>query len=287
MNRNNEFRQWIQTCLEKKDMTQSKLASLTGVKQGYISNLISGKKTNPGLRLVERLSTVFEEDYRTVCELAGIDPEEGTERPVLIGISGPSGSGKSWFAEKMRTVKPDLVRVISLDSYYREASVIESLEFKYDNPQAIEHNVAYGDLCVLGAGNSTEVPVYDYTEGKVTRRTLVHPKPIIILEGHLLFHTPEIRKKLDVKIWIEARDDTRLERRIRRDIKSRKRDTLEIIETYKQEVIPGYDAHIRHLKDYADLVVPNNRDDEASVPLGAKAIIALAKEFSFYSESFR
>jgi uridine kinase len=289
MSRNNEFSKWLQTCLKKRDLTQSKLASLIGVKQDYISNLISGKNTNPSLRLLERLSTVFEEDYRTVCELIGMDPEHGKERPVLIGVSGASGSGKTWFTEKLRTVNPDLLCVISLDNYYKEASFVKTLEFKYDNPQAIDHNSAYKDLCILGTGNPKEIPVYDYKEHKTTKHIVVHPKPIIIFEGHLLFHNPQIRNKLDVKIWIEARNDTRLEsvlRRIRRDIKSRKRDTKDIIETYKQEVMPAYDEHIHHLKEYADLVIPNNRDIEPSVPMGAKAVIALAKEFSFYSARF-
>jgi uridine kinase len=162
--------------------------------------------------------------------------------PVVIGIAGGTGSGKTTVATKLLESLPDGAALIQHDWYYRDRSHLTPVERKglnFDEPDALDNDLLLSDLTSLKAGRPVECPDYDFaTHTRRASQHLVTPRPIIIVEGILLFAVAGLRDVIDLRLFVETDDDIRLLRRIRRDIEERGRDIASIESQYVSTVRP-------------------------------------------------
>lgn len=180
-----------------------------------------------------------------------------------IGITGGSGSGKTYLIENLSNqFKPEEICLISQDNYYRtrEEQVTDEKGVKnFDLPNAIDHERFYADLMRLKSGHEVEKLEYTFNNPNATPKTIVlKPAPIIIVEGIFVQYFNEIENELDLKIFLEAKDHVKLSRRIRRDNEQRGYDLDDVLYRYQYHVMPVYEKYIEPLKHSSDLVIPNN-----------------------------
>jgi uridine kinase len=185
------------------------------------------------------------------------------QTPYTIGITGGSGSGKTFFIQELSAhFRPDEICLISQDHYYkpREAQVTDDQGVKnFDLPGAIEHAQLQEDILKLKRGEILFKNEYTFNNPMATPKILeFRPAPILIVEGLFVQYFPEIEKELDLKIFIEARDYVKLSRRIRRDNDERGYDLDDVLYRYQYHVMPIYESLIKPLKHKADLIIPNN-----------------------------
>ena len=156
--------------------------------------------------------------------------------PIIIGIAGGSGSGKSTFTNRLRQYFGDDVVVIYHDNYYRRQDGIpfeQRVKVNYDHPDSLETDLLVEHLKELKAGKTIECPVYDYSQHNRSSEIIkIEPRPIILVEGILLLADERIRSLLDIKVYVEADADERILRRIVRDVEERGRDLKGIITQY-------------------------------------------------------
>jgi len=189
---------------------------------------------------------------------------------TIIGISGASCSGKSWFAEKLQRKIHNYSCTFGLDGYYKDIETVNKLHFKHDDPASIDFEAALDALRSLKSGHTTDVQQYDFTTHSVTGVRAIDPAPIIIIEGLFVFKNQEIRSLCDVKVWIDSNDAIRLTRRIVRDTsEERDRSVAEVLQRYKENVEPGFIKYISPLRTHADIFITNNgsNDNEDHVML--------------------
>ncbi|MGB2460558.1 MAG: uridine kinase [Flavobacteriaceae bacterium] len=184
----------------------------------------------------------------------------------IIGICGGSGSGKTTLVEAVRThLSTDFASVISQDSYYKNHDTLtfeERCELNYDHPNAIDSDLFVSHLNQLKAGKSIHSPIYSYSEHLRSDQFIeVFPKPVVLVEGILIFaHTP-LREQFTTTIFIDAEDDTRLRRRMARDIQTRGRAAEEVKHRFEDTILPMHNAHIQPHKQTSDYIFDNNKDD--------------------------
>ncbi|KAG5497083.1 hypothetical protein GH5_01612 [Leishmania sp. Ghana 2012 LV757] len=193
---------------------------------------------------------------------------------TVIGISGPSGSGKSSLStniasELMAQCGPDTIGVICEDFYYRDQSTIpeeERVYTNYDHPKSLEHDLLATHLRELKAGKAVQLPQYDYVHHTRCDSTItMTPKKVIIVEGILLFTNAELRDEMDCLIFVDTPLDICLIRRAKRDMEERGRTFASIVEQYETTVRPGYCAFIEPSKVHADIIVPSWKDNSVAV----------------------
>jgi uridine kinase len=182
---------------------------------------------------------------------------------VLIGISGPSGSGKSLIAQSLSRLLPtDDVVILQEDSYYKDLSDMpfdERIRYNFDHPNSFDHSLLIRHLIDLKNGKMIEHPVYDYkthTRREEARR--IGPYCIIILEGIMIFTVPELRDLMNYKIYVDTPLDTCFIRRLSRDMQDRGRSMDSVIQQYLATVRPMYFKYIEPTKEYVDLLIPND-----------------------------
>ena len=177
----------------------------------------------------------------------------------VIGIAGGSGSGKSTFAERLVEIFPDSVALVSCDNYYLahdELPLEERRHLNYDSPEAFEFELMVEQIKALKGGEIIDCPLYDFT--KHTRSgdyVKIAPKPIIIIDGILIFAEPRLVELMDMKIYVECDADERILRRVRRDTRERGRDIDDIIEQYLATVKPMHNMHVEPTKPIADIII--------------------------------
>ena len=194
-------------------------------------------------------------------------------KPVIIGIAGGTASGKTTIANLLCADFKDSnsVTIISEDSYYKDQTNIpfeERGKVNYDHPLAFDFDLLFSQIKDLSNGNKINIPIYDYTihnRSKVTKEIL--PSDVIILEGLFTLYNPEIREIEDIKIFVEADDDIRFIRRLSRDIVERKRTMESVINQYLTTVKPMHDTFIEPTKKYADVIIPNDRNNLVAIDL--------------------
>jgi uridine kinase len=187
--------------------------------------------------------------------------------PIIIGIAGGTGSGKSTVAANIAKGLPEgSCATIDHDAYYRDHPEMDFEErqlLNYDHPDSLENGLLIEHLDALRGGAAVEIPIYDFvTHTRRPERRLVRPSPIIIVEGILIFADEEVRRRLEVKIFVDTDADIRLMRRIRRDMESRGRSFQQVREQYYKTVRPMHLQFVEPSKRYADLIIPeggNNR----------------------------
>ena len=192
-------------------------------------------------------------------------------KPYIIGVAGGSGSGKSTFAQRLKEAFPDQVSLISCDNYYLphdDLSLEERANLNYDAPYSLEFDLMVQHLEQLKQGQSALCPVYDFT--RHTRSdavTEIRPRPIILIDGILIFHDPALRACMDLKVYVETDADERILRRARRDIRDRGRDLDSVIQQYLTTVKPMHDAFVEPYKRYADVIVPGGGSNPAALDM--------------------
>jgi len=184
-------------------------------------------------------------------------------KPFTIGITGGSGSGKTYLIENLSSrFKPEEVCLISQDNYYRlreEQLADENGVTNFDLPSAIDHDRFHDDLLRLKKGETIIKKEYTFNNPNAVPKTIeLRPAPILIVEGIFVQYFKEIEIELDLKIFIEAKDHVKLSRRIRRDNEQRGYDLDDVLYRYQYHVMPVYEQYIEPLKHNADLVIPNN-----------------------------
>ena len=191
-------------------------------------------------------------------------------QPVALGVAGGTGSGKTTVADAiLNSVGRDRIASLAQDSYYRDVdwqSDEELLSYNFDHPQALDSELLVAHLQSLKAGEAIEVPVYDFVAHRRTAETVrVEPKPVILLEGILLFAEAPIRELLDFKIFVDTDSDVRLIRRIRRDIRERGRTLEDVMRQYLETVRPMHLEFVEPSKRWADVIVPEGGENRVAL----------------------
>ena len=191
---------------------------------------------------------------------------------MIIGICGGTGSGKTTVANRiLESVSASEVVFLQQDSYYRN---LEELPLDYrkkvnfDHPDAIDNDLLAAHLRALKAGEAVELPIYDFKTHTRKDETLrVEPKPIIIIEGILIFGDQRLLKEMDVKVFVDTPDDIRFIRRLRRDIAERGRTLDSVIEQYLATVRPMHIQFVEPSKRLADVIIPEGGHNLVSIGL--------------------
>ena len=200
----------------------------------------------------------------------------------IIGICGGSGSGKTTLVEAVRAhLSTDFVSVISQDAYYKNHDTLtfeERCELNYDHPNAIDYDLFVSHLNQLKAGKSIHSPIYSYSEHLRSDQFIeVFPKPIVLVEGILIFARTQLREKFTNTIFIDAEDDIRLRRRTVRDIQTRGRTTEEVKYRFENTILPMHNAYIQPHKETSDYIFDNNKDDLSRLGSFCKLVDKLIK----------
>ncbi len=197
----------------------------------------------------------------------------------IIGITGGSGSGKSTIVRKISEVCSDFA-FIPQDNYYKDAVYMSNTNitaFNFDHPDAFDSDLLYKNLKDLKDGKSIRMPEYDFVHHKRKNEYKeVKSSPLVILEGLMILYDPEIRKLLDLKIYVDTPDDIRFIRRMKRDIAERGRTVESVIKQYLDVVRPGHFLFIEPTKEYADIIIPEGGYNEGAL----KVLTAFVREIS-------
>jgi uridine kinase len=191
-------------------------------------------------------------------------------KPFTIGITGGSGSGKTYFLKRLSDrFKETELCLISQDNYYhpRDRQQEDERGVKnFDLPEAIDHQQFVQDIKMLKAGKPLAKDEYTFNNPAATPRKLIFkPAPILIIEGLFVQYFPEIEHELDLSIFIEAKDYVKLSRRIKRDNEERGYDLNDVLYRYHHHVMPVYERLIEPIKHNADIVIPNNSHFERAL----------------------
>ena len=191
---------------------------------------------------------------------------------MIIGICGGTGSGKTTVANRiLESVSASEVAFLQQDSYYRnldEMPLDIRQAVNFDHPDAIDNDLLVEHARTLKAGNAVELPLYDFrTHTRLGATLRMEPKPIIIIEGILIFADPRLREQMDIKVFVDTPDDIRFIRRLRRDIAERGRTADYVIEQYLTTVRPMHMQFVEPSKRYADVIIPEGGHNLVSIDL--------------------
>ncbi|MCK5223261.1 uridine kinase [Candidatus Calescamantes bacterium] len=187
-------------------------------------------------------------------------------KPFIIGIAGGTGSGKTTVARKIHEIMKQNMVVIYQDSYYTDMRDIPVDERNYDHPNAFDTDLLITQIKQLKKGEPIEVPIYDFkTHSRKEKTQSLTVAPVVVLEGILIFHFPELRELMDFKIYVDTPSDIRLSRRITRDIKERGRDMDSVMKQYLSTVRPMHIEFVSPSKKFADIIVPEGGYNERAI----------------------
>ena len=199
-------------------------------------------------------------------------------RPLIIGVAGGTGSGKTTVARRVaESLTGAQVAFLDMDAYYRDHDQLTHDELRHlnwDHPDAFDLELLAGHLAQLSRGESIEKPVYDFvTHRRRPAPERIEPADVIVIDGILLLVDDRIREHLDIKVFVDADADIRLIRRIRRDMAVRGRPLEEILDQYLTTVQPMHLQFVEPSKRYADLVIPRGGDNTVAIELLLAAIV--------------
>lgn len=202
---------------------------------------------------------------------------------LVIGIAGGTGSGKTTIADYiLDTVGPEKIAFLPHDAYYHELhhlSPEERTKVNFDHPSSLETNLLIEHIHQLKAGQSIELPHYDFKTHTRTKETIrIEPQQILIVEGILIFAEPALRKLFDLRIYVDTDADIRFIRRLRRDIEERGRTTESVIIQYLDTVRPMHLEFVEPSKRYASVIIPEGGYNHDALDLIVARIESMLKE---------
>lgn len=197
---------------------------------------------------------------------------------LIIGIAGGSGSGKTTVVREIMSRLPVAsVSLIPQDAYYWDNGNLTPEEKKlinFDHPNSIEWDLLVEHLDILRSGKAIKMPQYSYVSCARSTETIhIEPRQVIIVEGILIFTNPELMKRLDIKVFVDAESDERLMRIIRRDTVERGRDCMQVLQHYSRWVKTMHEQFIEPTKRYADIIVPQGGENKVAIEIMASRII--------------
>ena len=189
---------------------------------------------------------------------------------LIIGIAGGTGCGKTTVVNQILNELPEgEVGIISQDSYYKDTTHLsyeERTKINFDHPKSIDFSLLESHLKDLKKGIPIHQPVYSFVKHNRTGDTiLTHPRKVMIVEGILILTHPELRDMFDIKVFVHADTDERLIRRLKRDITERGRDLDEVLSRYQTTLKPMHNQFIEPTKEFADIIIPNNKYNTVAV----------------------
>ena len=206
-------------------------------------------------------------------------------KPLVIGIAGGTGSGKSTVARNVAAALGDAsVAFIDMDAYYLDHShlpIEERRKVNWDHPNAFDWEHLVGQLGSLASGEPIDKPTYDFVQHVRSAATVrIPPADVVVIDGILLFTDARVRDLCDVKVFVDADADVRLIRRIRRDMAKRGRPLAEILEQYLGTVQPMHLEFVEPSKRYADVIVPRGGRNPVAIEMIAAKIAARVRTAS-------
>jgi uridine kinase len=200
--------------------------------------------------------------------------------PVVIGIAGGSGSGKTTVQRRViDAFGRGQIALLDHDSYYVDLGHLPAKErarFNFDHPRALETSLMVEQLDRLLAGEAVEKPTYDFTTHQRRRETeRVEARPVIVVEGILVLGEPALRERMDIKLFVDAPDDVRLIRRIRRDTTERGRSLDAVLDQYEHTVRPMHEEFVEPSKRQADVIIPRGGKNEVAISMVISRIQSL------------
>jgi len=203
-------------------------------------------------------------------------------KPLIIGIAGGTGSGKSTVAKRIAEAMPSSVAFIDMDAYYRNFESLtldERRKVNWDHPDAFDLDLLVSHLEHLAARVPIDKPVYDFVRHlRADEVVPIPPADVIVIDGILLFVDERVRNCCDVKVFVDTDADERLIRRIRRDMKIRGRPLEEILDQYLTTVQPMHLQFVEPSKRYADLVIPRGGHNSVAIDLIIATILRRLQE---------
>ncbi len=192
--------------------------------------------------------------------------------PVALGVAGGTGSGKTSVARAiLDEVGHERIAFLAQDSYYRDIEWRSDAQLRhhnFDHPEALDNELLVEHLRQLKAGRPIEVPIYDFVGHLRTKETLrVESRPVILLEGILLFVEPDLRELLDLKVYVDTAADVRLMRRVHRDIEERGRTVDDVFRQYSETVRPMHREFVEPSKRWADVIVPQGASNRVALEM--------------------
>ena len=202
--------------------------------------------------------------------------------PLVIGIAGGSGSGKTTVAQEiLQRVGRKRIAFLQHDSYYKDLTGLpptQRAEVNFDHPNSLENELLIQHVASLRDGKPVEVPIYDFSTDRRTGQTFtVQPQRVILVEGILIFTEATLREMFNVKIFVDTDSDLRLIRRLQRDITERGRTTESVIEQYLSTVRPMHLEFVEPSKRYADVIIPEGGFNTAALDMVVARVDVLLK----------
>ncbi len=202
------------------------------------------------------------------------------QKPLVIGIAGGSGSGKTTVSKEISKRLPaDRVLILTEDAYYNDNSALsidERKKINYDHPNAYDTDLLIEQLQDLLDGKAIEMPTYNFNILSRAKDTIhVEPADIIILEGILVLASEELRKFMDIKLFVDADDDIRFIRRLQRDTQERGRSIDWIISQYLATVKPSYNQFVEPSKKYADIIIPQGGGNQVAIDMVSSKLLSI------------
>lgn len=192
--------------------------------------------------------------------------------PVALGVAGGTGSGKTTVARSiLEAVGRSRIGFLSQDSYYKDVewgTDHDLLKHNFDHPDALDNDLLAEHIAILKAGRAIEVPIYDFVRHRRTGEThRVEPRPVILVEGILLFVEPRLRRELDFKIFVDTDADVRFIRRLQRDLLERGRTVEDVMRQYIETVRPMHLEFVEPSKRWADVIVPEGGENRVALEM--------------------
>lgn len=208
-------------------------------------------------------------------------------KPLIIGVAGGTGSGKSTVARRVAEALPEAsVAFIEMDAYYRDFSGLTAAEreqVNWDHPDAFDIEFLTDHLAALARGESIEAPIYEFaTHSRSPRTRLIRAADVVVFDGILSLADDRVRDLCDVKVFVDADSDIRLIRRIRRDMAKRGRSLESILDQYLTTVQPMHLQFVEPSKRYADIIVPRGGKNVVAIEM---IVAKIHRELALKSES--